>query len=79
MVAQLITDDKQNKENIGTSDFFKNKTIRKESVKKIKRKFVPPFLAGNLLKESNIQILESYEIKKQKLEKETKCEKNPKR
>lgn len=76
VVAQLITDDKQNKENIGP---FKNKTIRKESVKKIKRKFVPPFLAGNLLKEFNIQILESYEIKKQKLEKETKCEKNPKR
>lgn len=72
VVAQLITDDKQNKENIGP---FKNKTIRKESVKKIKRKFVPPFLAGNLLKEFNIQILESYEIKKQKLEKETKCEK----
>lgn len=78
VVAQLITDDKQNKENIGPSDFFKNKTIRKESVKKIKRKFVPPFLAGNLLKESNIQILESYEIKKQKLEKETKCEKKQK-
>lgn len=78
VVAQLITDDKQNKENIGPSDFFKNKTIREESVKKIKRKFVPPFLAGNLLKESNIQILESYEIKKQKLEKETKCEKKTK-
>lgn len=69
VVAQLITDDEQNKENIIPSNFFKNRTIRKEFVKKIKRKFVPPFLAGNLLKESNIQILESYEIKKQKLEK----------
>lgn len=36
---------------------------------------MPPFLAGNLLKESNIQILKSYEIKKQMLEKETKSEK----
>ena len=38
-------------------DFFQSCTITKAIVKKPKAKFVPPFLAGNLLKKSNTDIL----------------------
>lgn len=47
-VAQLITDDEQNKENISPSDFFKSRTTNKESIKKNKRNFVSQFLAENI-------------------------------
>ncbi|XP_053392052.1 uncharacterized protein LOC128554769 [Mercenaria mercenaria] len=42
-----------------TSDFFQKRTITQAIPKKPKRKFVPPFLAGNLLKKSNTDILSS--------------------
>ncbi|MEW8548101.1 MAG: hypothetical protein AB2693_31750 [Candidatus Thiodiazotropha sp.] len=39
------------------SEFFKERTITTAIVKKPKRKFVPPFIAGNLLKKSVTDIL----------------------
>jgi hypothetical protein len=49
------------------SDFFKTRKITTVSEKaKKKRKFVPPFLAGNLTKKANIEILETAHNKKLK-------------
>lgn len=58
--------------------FFSSRTIKKKLFR-IKRKFVQSFLTENLLKKSGIQILESDENKKQKLEKETHSEKTKSR
>ena len=47
------------------SDFFQKRTITKAVQPKPKKKFVPPFLSGNLLKKSNIEILNSASLQKQ--------------
>ena len=47
------------------SNFFQMRTITKAVQPKPKKKFVPPFLSGNLLKKSNIEILSSASSQKQ--------------
>lgn len=41
------------------TDFFQSRTINKAVVNKAKKKFVPPFLSGNLLKKSNVEVIQS--------------------
>lgn len=47
------------------SDFFQKRSITKGFQPKPKKKFIPPFLSGNLLKKSNIEILNSASSQKQ--------------
>jgi hypothetical protein len=48
-------------------DFFKTRKITSVFEKAKTRKFVPPFLAGNLTKKTNIEILETAHNKNLKL------------
>ena len=41
------------------STFFESRTIRQAIVKKPKRKFVPPYIAGNLIKSTNMNVLQA--------------------
>ena len=49
-----------------SSDFFKDRTITTAVIKKPKRKFVPPFITGDLLKKSVTDILSEQSAKKSK-------------
>lgn len=47
-----------------TSSFIENRTIKSVVVKKPKRKFIPPFIAGNLLSQNNQNVLKASAAKK---------------
>ena len=71
----------KNNETNKNENFFQSRTITKvDPPKKKKRKFVPPYLAGDLSKKSNIDILKNAQSKKEKIEqsKKQKLEREPK-
>lgn len=61
------------------STFFETRTIKQAVVKRPKRKFVPPYLAGNLANKSNMDIIQSKTTpcKKAKLTKDFPPKKTP--
>ena len=63
---EITTAEKESSSSSTVSDFFQSRTITKAVVSKPKRKFIPPFLSGNLLKKSNVEVLQSS-AKKAKL------------
>ena len=64
--SQITTAEKKSSSGSTVSDFFQSRTITKAVVNKPKRKFIPPFLSGNLLKKSNVEVIQSS-AKKAKL------------
>ena len=63
---EITTAEKESSSSSTVGDFFQSSTITKAVVNKPKRKFIPPFLSGNLLKKSNVEVLQSS-AKKAKL------------
>lgn len=59
ITATQASEDETNIKDSAVSDFFERRTITKVIQPKRKRKFVPPFIAGSLLKKSNTEILKA--------------------
>ena len=58
-----------------TDAFFQTRTITSVNKLKPKRKFVPPFVTGNLFKKTVIDVLQDQASKKQKVEQASKKQK----
>ena len=76
--ATCITnnDSQQKLSHTDVESFFSRRTVTKAIEKKPKRKFIPPFLTGSLLKEKNIEIMEQS-AKKLKVETPSKKQTDP--